>query len=47
MRHPTKENSVFLVDIIDDAIDSVDICTYLLFNFFTHVVFSAPRKVAE
>ena len=33
MRHPTEEHYVFLVDIIDDAVDSVDICTNLLFDF--------------
>ena len=26
MRHPIEEHSIFLVDIIDVAVDSVDIC---------------------
>jgi len=34
MRHPTKEHSVFLVDIIDDVVDSVDICIDLFSDFF-------------
>ena len=33
MRHPTEEHFVFHVDIIDDVVDRVDICTNLLFNF--------------
>jgi len=33
MRHPTEEHFVFHVDIIDDVVDGVDICTNLLFNF--------------
>ena len=33
MRHPAKEHSIFLVDIIDDVVDSVDICTNLLSDF--------------
>ena len=24
LRHPTKEHSIFLVDVIDGAVDSVD-----------------------
>ena len=31
IRHPVDEHSIFLVDIIDDA---VDICTYLISDFF-------------
>ena len=34
IRHPTEVHYVFLVDIIEDAVDSVDICTYLLSNFY-------------
>ena len=34
MRHPTEEHFVFLVDIIDDAVDNVDICTNLISDFF-------------
>ena len=34
MRHLVEEHYVFLVDIIDVAADSVDICTYLLSDFF-------------
>jgi len=34
MRHPIEEHSIFLVDIIDDVVDSVDICTNLLSNFY-------------
>ena len=33
MRHLEKEHSIFLVDIIGDAIDNVDICTNLLSDF--------------
>ena len=33
MRHPVEEHFVFLVDIIDDAINGVDICTNLLYDF--------------
>ena len=33
MRHPIEDHSIFLVDIIDDAIDSVDICTNLFYDF--------------
>jgi len=33
MRHPTEEHFVFLVDIIDDELDSVNISTYLLLDF--------------
>ena len=32
-RHPPEEHYIFLVDIIDDAVDSVDICINLLSNF--------------
>ena len=32
-KHPTKEHSVFLVDIIDVAVDNVDTCTNLLSDF--------------
>ena len=34
IRHPTEVHYVFLVDIIEDAVDSVDICTYLLSDFY-------------
>jgi len=33
LRHLAEEHSAFLVDIIDDAVDSVDICTNLIFYF--------------
>ena len=33
IRHPEEEYSIFRVDIIDDAVDSVDICTNLFSNF--------------
>jgi len=33
MRHLAEEHSVFLVDIIDDAVDSVDICINLFSDF--------------
>ena len=33
MRHPADVHSIFLLDIIDDAVDSVDICTNLLSDF--------------
>ena len=33
MSHPAEEHSIFLVDIIEVAVDSVDICTYLISNF--------------
>ena len=34
MRHSLDEHFVFLVDVIDDAVDRVDICTNLLYDFF-------------
>ena len=34
MRHPVEEHFVFLVDIINDAVDSVNICTNLFFDFY-------------
>jgi len=34
MRHPIEEHSVFLVDIIDNVTDSVNICTNLLSDFY-------------
>ena len=34
MRHLAEEHSVFLVDIIDDAVDSVDICINLFSDFY-------------
>ena len=34
MRHPTYDHSIFLVDIIDDVVDSVDICIDLFSDFF-------------
>ena len=33
MRHSLDEHFVFLVDVIDDAVDRVDICTNLLSDF--------------
>ena len=33
MRDPAEEHYVFLVDIIDGAVDSIDICINLLSNF--------------
>ncbi|XP_028199525.1 uncharacterized protein LOC114384040 [Glycine soja] len=33
MRHPAEEHFVFLIDIIDDVVDSVNIYTYLFFYF--------------
>ena len=43
MRHPTHEHYVFLIDIIDDAIDSVDICTDLLSDFYDFDLSSFDR----
>ena len=34
IRHPVEEHFVFLVDIINDAVDSVNICTNLFFDFY-------------
>jgi len=33
-RYPAREHFVFLVDIIDNVVDSVDTCTNLLSDFF-------------
>ena len=33
LSHPANEHYVFLVDIIDDVVDSVNICTNLLSEF--------------
>ena len=39
MRHLAEEHSIFLVDIIDVVVDSVDICIDLLYDFFDFFYF--------
>ena len=44
VRHLAEEHFVFLVDIIDDAIDSVDICTNL-FSYFGIFFMASNRGI--